>query len=360
MNSTWGNNIRLSVFGESHGRGIGVVIDGLKAGVRLDFDKIKIHSARRAPGKNKYSTPRLEADEFELLSGFFEGRTTGAPLCCFIGNTNTKSEDYGKMKSLMRPGHSDYPAYVKYNGFNDIRGGGHFSGRLTAPLVIAGSICRQYLKEVYGIDIYAHILQIKNVCDIPFDTVKPADYSSLYEKEFCTLDDSIAEEMKQVIEAARLDGNSVGGVVEGLVTGLPAGVGNPIFHSVESILSSLLFSIPAVKAVEFGEGCGVALMTGEECNDCYCYEGEKVQCLTNNNGGITGGITNGMPISFKATFKPTPTISKPQQTVDVTAKSESVIAADGRHDPCIVPRAVVVAESVAAIGLLEAIGGCSK
>ncbi len=356
MNSTWGSNIRLSVFGESHGSGIGVVIDGLRPGIKLDMDEIMFHMSRRAPGRDKYSTPRIEADSFEILSGMFDGYTTGAPLCAFIRNTNTKSEDYSKMKKIMRPGHSDYPAYVKYGGFNDVRGGGHFSGRLTAPMVFAGSVCRQYLKSL-GIDIYAHIAQINGIYDTPFDTLGSCDYSYLYNKPFCTVDDEIAEKMKAAIDSARMDTNSVGGSVECMICGIKAGIGNPIFHSVESIMSSLLFSIPAVKAVEFGAGCDVAAMTGSECNDCYYYEGDTVRCATNNNGGITGGITNGMPIHFKTTFKPTPTISKPQKTIDVLTKTETEIVSGGRHDPCIVQRAVVVVESVAAIGIAECIGG---
>ncbi len=356
MNSTWGNNIRLSVFGESHGSGIGVVIDGLKPGIKLDTDEIMFHMSRRAPGKDKYSTPRPEADAFEILSGIFDGYTTGAPLCCFIKNTNTKSGDYSKMKTIMRPGHSDYPAHIKFGGFNDVRGGGHFSGRLTAPIVFAGSVCRQYLKAC-GIDIYAHISQINGIYDTPFDTVSPCDYSYLYNKSFCTIDDGIAEKMKEAIDGARMDTNSVGGGVECIICGVNAGIGNPIFHSVESVMSSLLFSIPAVKAVEFGAGVDVAAMTGEQCNDCYYYDNDTVRCETNNNGGITGGITNGMPIHFRTTFKPTPTISKPQKTIDVSSKTETELISGGRHDPCVVQRAVVVVESVAAIGTLECMGG---
>ena len=352
MNSTWGNNIRLSVFGESHGAGIGAVIDGLRPGFKLDTDEIRFHMSRRAPGKNKYSTPRSEADEFEILSGIYDGYTTGAPLCCLIRNTNTKSADYSEMKRIMRPGHSDYPAYVKYKGFNDVRGGGHFSGRLTAPLVFAGSVCRQYLK-VAGIDIYAHILRIADVCDAEFNTVTPSDYSYLYQRGFCTLDENAAELMRGRIDSARLSQNSVGGSIECLAVGMPAGLGNPIFHSCESVFSSLLYSIPAVKAVEFGAGCETAEMTGDICNDSYYYDGDTVRCRTNNNGGITGGITNGMPIHFRIAVKPTPTISAPQNTVDIESKTDTVITAGGRHDPCIVPRAVVVAESAAAIACLE-------
>jgi len=353
MNSTWGKNIRLSVFGESHGECVGIVADGFPAGIKLDISEINKHMSRRAPGKAKYSTPRGEADTPEIISGIYNGFTTGAPICCIIKNTNTRSTDYDELKDIMRPGHSDYPAYVKYKGYNDVRGGGHFSGRLTAPLVFAGSLCRQYL-QTKGIKTYAHIYMINGVYDTPFDTVGCADYSFLADKAFCVLDDSKGEKMIEKIEAARLNQDSVGGIIEGMISGVPAGIGNPIFENVESVISGLLFAIPAVKGVEFGAGFGAAVMTGSSNNDPYIYD-NGVKTSTNNCGGILGGITNGMPIGFKVAFKPTPTISTPQQTINIKTNQNVILSAKGRHDPCILPRGVAVVESVAAIAMTELI-----
>lgn len=355
MNSTWGKNIRLSVFGESHGACIGVVVDGFPAGIKLDMLEINRHMARRAPGRAKYSTPRSEADVPEIVSGVHNGYSTGAPICCLIQNTNTRSSDYNELKRVMRPGHSDYPAFIKYKGYNDVRGGGHFSGRLTAPLVFAGSICRQYLMEK-GILSLAHIYMINGVYDTPFQTVKPTNYGNLTKKPFCVIDDAQGERMIEKIEAARMAQDSVGGIIEGMLCGLPAGMGNPMFEGIEGVLAGMLFSIPAVKGVEFGAGFASAEMTGSMCNDPYVYDG-GVKTLTNHSGGIAGGITNGMPISYKVAFKPTPTISKPQQTIDIDKMENVELSAHGRHDPCILPRAVVVVESVAAIVAADLILG---
>ncbi len=354
MNSTWGKNIRISLFGESHGECIGIVLDGIKSGIKLDSDYITKMMQRRAPGKTKFSTPRAEADEFKIKSGVLDGITTGAPICCIIENSNTKSGDYENLKTLMRPGHSDYPAYVKYDGFNDVRGGGHFSGRLTAPIVFAGSICRQILKDM-GIEIVSHIAEIGGIADDAMDETKLQDYMHLTNEPFPVVNDKKAEEMQAVIEKARMDCDSVGGVIECAVSGIAPGVGNPVFHSVESVISSMMFSIPAVKGVEFGTGFDIARMRGSEANDEYYYDGKTVKAYTNNNGGVIGGITNGMPIKFKVAIKPTPSISLPQKTVNVKTGENGVITVQGRHDPCIVPRATVVVESAAAIALLDLI-----
>ena len=352
MNSTWGKKIRLSLFGESHGPAIGIVIDGLPPGLRLDFGKINKQMARRAPGKSKYATPRAEADRYEIISGLYDGTTTGAPLCCVIANTNTRSKDYENIARAMRPGHSDYPAFVKYKGFNDIRGGGHFSGRLTAPIVFAGSICRQLL-EKKNIHIYAHIAQIGDVKDRPFQQLGGTDYTALEDKSFCVIDDAQGEKMMERIEQARQSQDSVGGCVEGLIDSLPAGLGNPVFESVESVLAGLLFSIPAVKGVSFGDGFAAAGQRGSASNDAFYYEQGAVKTKTNHCGGILGGITNGMPVHFHTAFKPTPTISQPQQTVDVRTGQNVELCAQGRHDPCVVVRAVAVVEAVAAIAATE-------
>ena len=354
MNSTWGKNIRISLFGESHGECIGIVVDGVKSGIKLDNEYITKMMQRRAPGKTKFSTPRAEADAVQIKTGVQGGITTGAPICGIIENSNTKSGDYENLKSLMRPGHSDYPAYVKFGGFNDVRGGGHFSGRLTAPIVFAGSICRQILKDM-GIEIVSHISEIAGIQDDTIDETKINDYINLTNETFPVINKSKGEEMKEAIEKARMGQNSVGGCVECVISGINAGIGNPIFHSVESVISSMMFSIPAVKGIEFGAGFDIAKMTGQQANDEYYYDGKDVKAYTNNNGGIIGGITNGMPIKFKVAIKPTPSISLPQKTVNVKTGENGEIVVEGRHDPCIVPRAAVVVESAAAIAILDLI-----
>ncbi len=354
MNSTWGKNIRISLFGESHGECIGIVIDGVKSGIKLDNEYITKMMQRRAPGKTKFSTPRAEADAFQIKTGVLDGITTGAPICCIIENSNTKSGDYENLKSLMRPGHSDYPAYVKFGGFNDVRGGGHFSGRLTAPIVFAGSICRQILKDM-GIEIVSHISEIAGICDDALDETNIGNYMNLTNETFPVINKLKGEEMQNKIETARMDRNSVGGCVECVVSGINAGIGNPIFHSVESVISGVMFSIPAVKGVEFGAGFDIAKMTGSEANDEYYFDGNEIKTYTNNNGGVIGGITNGMPVKFKVAIKPTPSISRTQKTVNINTGEDGEIAVQGRHDPCIVPRAAVVVESAAAIAILDLI-----
>lgn len=354
MSSTWGEKIKISVFGESHGRGIGVVIDGLPAGFKVDMNSILVQMARRAPGKDKTATPRLEKDFPNVLSGLLEDVTTGAPLCAVIENTNTKSGDYSNLLACPRPGHSDYTAYVKYHTCNDIRGGGHFSGRLTAPLVFAGAICRQILEEK-NIKIAAHIQQIEQIKDASFNPVCTEDtlMKKLSQSSFPLIDPQKEEPMRSAVEQARMDRDSVGGIVECCVTGMPAGVGGPMFGGIEGYLSSILFGIPAIKGVEFGKGFELASMRGSQSNDPFRYENGKVFTETNNCGGILGGITNAMPVLFRVCVKPTPSISREQKTVDLQKKCDTTLEIHGRHDPCIVPRAVPVIEACTAIALLN-------
>ena len=356
MSGMWGNKLKVSIFGESHGAGIGITIDGLPSGVEIDMDEVMNEMARRAPGKSKLSTARKEGDKPEILSGVFEGKTTGTPLCGIIRNSDMHSKDYGKLKDLMRPGHADYTGFVKYHGFNDYRGGGHFSGRITAPLVFAGAICKQVLRNK-GINIGAHVKSIGNVKDKSFDEVDlNVDlFNELKTKELPLLMPEKEEEMRNIVLEARQDLDSVGGTIECSVIGVDAGVGNPFFDSVESTLAHLMFSVPAVKGIEFGKGFEMSELRGSQCNDEYYYEDGKVKTYTNNNGGILGGITNGMPILFKVGIKPTPSIAKKQKTIDISTKENSELEIVGRHDPCIVQRAVPVIEAVTAIGILDLI-----
>lgn len=354
MSSTWGEKVKISVFGESHGNGIGVVVDGLPAGFKVDNDKLLAQMKRRAPGNDKTATPRKESDLPNVLSGMLDNTTTGAPLCAVINNKNTRSGDYSNLLACPRPGHSDYTAYEKYNGFNDIRGGGHFSGRLTAPLVFAGNICRQILEEK-GIKISAHIAQIGNVKDESFNPVNIESelMDRLSESTFSLIDTTKEEEMRAEVEKARLDLDSIGGVIECAVTGLHAGIGGPMFGGVEGYISSIIFGIPAIKGVEFGKGFELASMLGSESNDPFEYVDGKVVTKTNNSGGILGGITNAMPVIFRACVKATPSISKEQDTVDLQNKCNAKLSVNGRHDPCIVPRAVPVVEACTAIAIMN-------
>lgn len=354
MSSEFGEKIKVSIFGESHGEAIGCVIDGLPSGVRLDMDKIYADMSRRAPGKDKFATPRLEKDIPHILSGTLDDVTTGAPLAMIIENTNTRSGDYGNLLTVPRPSHSDYPAYVKYNGFNDIRGGGHFSGRLTAPIVFAGAVAKQILEEK-GIVIGAHISQVGNAFDKAFDknNISSDLLKKLTSNNFSVIDDNSEEKMREEIESARMAQDSVGGIIECAVIGVPVGVGGNMFSTVESKLSSILFGVPAVKGVEFGEGFGFASMRGSQANDPYCVKDGKVAVKTNNNGGVLGGITTGAPIIFRVAIKPTPSISQPQQSVNLQTMEEETLVVKGRHDPCIVPRAVPVIEATAALGILD-------
>ena len=354
MKNTIGSNVSVTLFGESHGVAIGVVIDGLAPGITIDTDFLDFQLSLRRPF-GKISTPRIEKDNYEILSGVFDGKTTGTPICIIIKNENTKSKDYAETRCKARPGHADYTAFAKYHGFEDYRGGGHFSGRITAPIVAAGAIAIKILQSK-GIYIATHISKIANVEDALFSDYKK-DIDNLNKKIFAVLDENKGELMQEKIVQALNEGDSVGGVLETVVLGLPAGVGEPWFDSMESMLSHGLFSIPAVKGVEFGAGFSVADMKGSIANDSFVIRDGKVETSTNNNGGINGGISNGMPVLFRTAIKPTPTISKEQNTADFINNENTVISAKGRHDPCIVHRARVVVDSITAIILLDLLTG---
>lgn len=354
MSSTYGENLKLSIFGQSHGPAIGMTLDGIPAGLPVDFEKLQEFLNRRAPGQNDWSTPRKEEDRPEFLGGILDGYTCGAPIAAVIYNKNTRSGDYDNLKDCPRPGHADYTAQVKYGGFQDAAGGGHFSGRLTAPLCIAGGLCKQWLEEM-GIRIGAHIVQIGTEYAKSFDFLSPQfdQVGSI----FPTLTAENADIFQSAIEKARSQGESVGGRVECAITGLPAGIGEPMFGGVESKISQIVFGIPAVKNVGFGWSDSYAIVCGSDSNDDYTLDDGQVKTASNNCGGILGGITNGMPVIFDVTFKPTPSIAKPQQTVNLKTGEITTIQVKGRHDPCIVPRAVPVVEAAAAIAIYDLILG---
>ena len=344
--------MRYSIFGESHGPAVGVVLEGAPAGLELDLEAVRFDLSRRAPGKSPLSTARKEADEPRILSGLFEGRTTGAPLCAVIENTDTRSGDYAKTKDLARPGHADYAAHVRYQGFNDYRGGGHFSGRLTAPLVFAGGVAKQILAQ-RGVCVGAHISTVYGVNDEPLE-----DWESLRAcaaKDFPVLNDEKGAEMRDAILEAKNDQDSVGGAIECGVFGLPAGLGEPDFgRNAEGIFAQHLFAVPAVKGVSFGAGAAFALMRGSEANDPLYVDGDgSVKAEQNCAGGINGGITNGMPLVFEVTLRPTPSIARRQFTVDLAKGENAVLELTGRHDPCVVHRAVPAIEAAAALAACE-------
>lgn len=354
MSSVIGDKIKLSIFGESHGEAIGCVIDGLPAGIKIDMNAVYKDMQRRAPGKDKTATPRLEKDIPHILSGMLDNVTTGAPLAMVIENTNTKSGDYSNLMTVPRPSHSDYPAYVKYGGNNDVRGGGHFSGRLTAPLVFAGSVAKQILSQ-RGVAIGAHIKQIGSVCDAVSDLNK-TDKSlldTLSSSTFSLIDETKEQAMCDEIEKARLSLDSVGGIIECFAVGLPVGLGGNMFDTVEGKLASILFGVPAVKGVEFGLGFGFADKRASEVNDEYEIKDGRVATLSNNNGGILGGMTDGAPLSVSVAIKPTPSIAKKQKSVNLLTMENAELEIHGRHDPCIVVRAVPVIECAVALGLLD-------
>jgi len=356
MSGICGLNVKLAIYGESHGQSIGAVLDGVPPGIALNLEDISREMLRRRPGKNLLVTQRREMDAFAIQSGFFNGYTTGTPLCVVIKNEDQHSRDYEELVTKMRPGHGDYAGYVHYHGFNDYRGGGHFSGRMTAPLVFAGAIAKQVLGQA-GIRVGAHILSIGDVTEENFNSLGVQDelLAKITNKDFPVLDDIRGLAMQKRILAAREDCNSVGGIVETIVQHVPAGIGAPFFDSLESRLSQALFSVPAVKAVEFGDGFGLSWKTGAEANDELHYVDGVVEGYTNHNGGITGGITNGMPIVFRVGIKPTPSIGREQRTVDVKNKKDTALSIAGRHDPCIVPRALPVIEAVTAWTLWDLI-----
>ncbi len=350
MKNTFGNSVAITLFGESHGEYIGAVIDGLAPGIKVCKEYIEHMLTLRRPDGN-ISTPRKEADNFKIISGVINDTSTGTPITILIPNENTKSSDYAQLKTVARPSHADYTAQCKYHGFQDSRGGGHFSGRITAALVAAGAICKSALEQK-GIYIGTHVKSCAEISDREFIDYS-ADIKALNEKTFAVLDDSCKEKMINKILEASSDGDSVGGILETAVIGLPEGVGEPWFDTVEGLISHMMFSIPAVKGIEFGAGFSFAHMKGSEANDPFKTENGKIVTSTNNNGGINGGITNGMPVVFRTVIKPTPTIFKPQNTVDFKDNTETVIESKGRHDPAIVHRARVVQDAATAIVMCD-------
>ena len=348
MSSFYHGALELAIFGQSHSAAIGVTISGLPAGFAIDMDELSAFLRRRAPGQNAWSTPRKEADAPEFLSGLVGNTTCGAPLCAVIHNTNTRSQDYSNLIDVPRPGHADFTAQEKFHGFQDVAGGGHFSGRLTAPLCIAGGICKQLLKQ-QGIDAFARIDELAGIQDAS-DFTEPVS-----EKPFPVTDDAVGAAMQAAIAQAKQDGDSVGGIIRCQTAGLPAGLGDPMFGGLENKISQLVFAIPAVKGLEFGDGFAAARLRGSENNDAYTVKDGKVVTLTNHCGGILGGISNGMPLIFRAAVKPTPSIAKQQQSVSLSSMQPSSLQIHGRHDPCIVPRAVPCVEAAAAIAVFDAL-----
>lgn len=351
MSNKIGNKITVQIFGQSHSKAIGCVIEGLPAGFRPDIEKIQKDLDRRKGGQNRYSTPRTEADTPDIISGLVDGVTCGAPLCVLFYNNNVKSKDYSELRDKPRPGHSDYTAYVRSNGNNDIRGGGEFSGRLTLPLCFAGSLCKQILAE-QGIKVGAHIASVGRIKDKLYDPVNLSEDILEYEG-FPTLDKAVGADMERYMTRIAESGDSVGGVIECAAVGVPCGWGSPMFEGIESEIAKIIFGIPAIKGIEFGIGFEAANMLGSENNDPYEYKDGKIVTKTNNAGGILGGITNGMPIIFRCAVKPTPSISKEQDTVSLSNKTNEKLIVKGRHDPCIVPRAVPVVEAACAIALIN-------
>ena len=354
MSSTYGENLKLSIFGQSHGPAIGMTLDGIPAGLPVDGEKLQQFLNRRAPGQSDWSTPRKEEDEPEILSGIVDGYTCGAPIAAIIRNTNTRTGDYENLKDVPRPGHADYTAQIKYGGFQDAAGGGHFSGRLTAPLCIAGGLCKQWLDEI-GIQIGAHIDFLGGITDSSFDPLEPE--IRYVNPRFPVLSAPAGAQMRKRIEEVRSLGDSIGGEIECAITGVPAGIGEPMFGGVESKIAQIIYGIPAVKSLEFGAGKVVAYSTGSKMNDPFTVRDGKIQTSSNNCGGILGGITNGMPIIFRVGIKPTPSIAKPQNSVNLKTMEEVTLEIKGRHDPCIVPRAVPVVEAAAAIAIYDLILG---
>lgn len=353
MSSTYGEKIKLSIFGQSHGTAIGMTLDGIPAGLPVDLEKLQVFLNRRAPGQNNFSTPRREEDTPEFLSGIVNGYTCGAPITAIIYNKNTRSGDYDNLKDCPRPGHADYTAQIKYGGYQDVAGGGHFSGRLTAPLCIAGGLCKQWL-ETKGIRIGAHLSVCAGVPDDPIflDWADP-DLDRIG-TDFPVLNPEAGQKMREEIAQAKADGDSVGGLIECVITGLPAGLGDPMFGGMESRIAQIVYGIPAVKGLEFGTGFTGSYLRGSQNNDSYIIHDGTVRTEKNYAGGILGGITNGMPLVFQAAIKPTPSISRPQQSISLSRMETQTLEIKGRHDPCIAPRAVPVIEAAAAIAVFDA------
>lgn len=352
MKNTFGCSVAVTLFGESHGEYIGAVIDGLAPGIEIDHAYIANMLTLRRPDGG-ISTPRREEDAYRIVSGVVGSTTTGTPITVLIPNENVKSGDYSEMKTLARPSHADYTAECKYHGYQDSRGGGHFSGRITAALVAAGAICKSAL-ERKGILIGTHVKRCAGISDRDFDALN-ADITALSDKRFAVLDDACGEKMREAILAAAAEGDSVGGVLETAVIGMPAGVGEPWFDTVEGMLSHMMLSIPGVKGIEFGTGFAISELRGSEANDPMQIENGRVVTATNHSGGINGGITNGMPILFRTAVRPTPTVFLPQNTVDFKRMTDAVLTPKGRHDPAIVHRARVVQDAATAIVLCDAL-----
>jgi len=336
MSSIYGKNIKVSIFGQSHSPAIGVTVDGLPAGFAIDFDALNEFMRRRMPGQGAHTTKRREADVPEFLSGLVNGVTCGSPLTAIIRNTDARSSDYEQLWDIPRPSHADYTAFIKFGASRDVRGGGSFSGRLTAPICIAGGICLQLLQQK-GINIAAHIAQIGNIKEKASNSAYPS------------------EKMLAAIEEARQDGDSLGGIIECTADGVPAGIGEPMFDGMENRIAAVIFGIPAVKGIEFGNGFAASTLRGSENNDAFYIDNGKIKTKTNNHGGILGGISSGMPIAFRVSFKPTPSISKEQQSVSLSQQKEVPLVITGRHDPCIVPRAVPCVEAAAALAIYDAL-----
>ena len=359
MASSIGHSVRLSIFGQSHSEAIGCVVEGLPAGISVDLDELQAFLARRAPGRSDTSTARREPDRPRILSGLVDGHTCGAPLSAIIENTNTRSQDYEGLRRVPRPGHADYAAYVRYGNHHDVAGGGHFSGRLTAPLCIAGGIALQALEQALGIRVVAHIAQLgpECICDEHLNdmTLDPSQVEAIGANELPCISAGAARAMHEAVLAAKSKLDSVGGVIECVAYGMPAGVGDPMFDGLENRIARIAYGIPAVKGVEFGAGFGAAALLGSQNNDPYRIEDKRVVCEKNDSGGILGGISTGMPIVWRAAVKPTPSIGKRQDSVDLSSTSDADLVVHGRHDPCIVPRAVPVVEAACALALLDAL-----
>jgi len=353
MSSTYGERIKLSIFGQSHGAAIGMTLDGAPAGLPVDMQALQAFLNRRAPGQNDYSTPRREEDTPEFLSGIVDGYTCGAPIAAIIRNKNTRSGDYDQLKDCPRPGHADYTAHIKYGGYQDVAGGGHFSGRLTAPLCIAGGLCKQWLEKI-GIRIGAHLSVCAGVADEPIylDWVNP-DLDQIG-TDFPVLNPDAGAKMRAEIAKAHADCDSVGGLIECVITGLPAGLGDPMFGGMENRIAQIVYGVPAVKGLEFGSGFTGSYLRGSQNNDSFTVQDGIVCTKSNYAGGILGGITTGMPLVFQVAIKPTPSISAPQTTVSLSTMKEKELVIQGRHDPCIAPRAVPVIEAAAAIAVYDA------
>ena len=354
MSYSFGKNYKVTLFGQSHSKEIGVIIDGIKAGYKINRDLIAKNLDRRRPGRNEFSTPRKEEDYYELVSGEVDDITCGAPLCAIIKNKDQRSKDYDNLRDMPRPSHADYPAYVKYSSNNDIRGGGQFSGRMTAPLVIGGSIAEDLLME-RGIKIYSRIKSIGLADDseINLEDIKEENFYDFKNQDFPVINPSSREKMKEEILKAKKEGDSIGGIVETFILNMPVGIGEPFFDSLESVISHAVFSVPGIKGIEFGSGFEAAKMLGNAHNDTYYYKNNEIKTRTNNHGGIIGGLSTGMPIVFRTAVKPTSSIAKAQDTVSLKDKSNSKLKIVGRHDPSIVPRALVAIEMITAIALLD-------